>query len=447
MLRRLDELTNWESRPRSAMRVGLGPMRDLMGRLDNPHHAFRAVHVTGTKGKGSVCALVEAALDKAGLSVGRYASPHLQRVNERVSIRRAPIPDGQLSEALNCALDAFGQACDAGTPGSSATWFDVFTAAAFVAFRDVGLDWAIVEVGLGGRLDSTNVVTGEVAVVTNVELEHTEVLGATRADIAREKGGILKPGATLVTALAASDDAGKLLNACAHALGGVSVHVPAVPDAAIEANNAQLAGAALDQLGRRGVLSLSGCDRNRPVGAWLLDNAIRVHARLPGRLEHIVVHGQGSAAISVVLDGAHVPFNLEAVLLDLTRRQGLAGRCVAVVAMSADKDASGLLSVLARYVSRLVLTELPPPSRGLSCATLQTVAASLGLSSEKQADLATATARALQLAAQRGEWVIVTGSLHLVGAVRNLKEVAAALTFPVLPDTSVVVRRRKEEQN
>ncbi|WP_433706546.1 bifunctional folylpolyglutamate synthase/dihydrofolate synthase [Paraburkholderia sacchari] len=426
MLHSLDELTNWEHRPRGAMVVGIAPVLDLLRRLDNPHHGFRTVHVTGTKGKGSVCALLEAALNEAGLSVGRYASPHLQRVNERISIGCVAIADRQLVEAVGCALDAFRQARGAGTDGKTASWFDVVTAAAFVAFRDAGLDWVIVEVGLGGRLDSTNVINAEVAVITNVELEHTEVLGKTRAEIAREKGGILKRDATLITTLTDADDAGKILHAEAQVLGCAVICVPPVPGFSIEESNAQLAGEVLNQLGYRGVLIRSECGSGRPVGAWLLNSSVRSRARLPGRLEQIVVHGKRLAPVSVVLDGAHVPFNLEAVLRDLTNREDLRGDCVAVVGMAADKDAAGLLLVLARHATHLVFTELPPPGHGLSCETLQMVAASFGLSSETQVDLRAAMERGLLLAARSGGWLLVTGSLRLVGAVRNLDGIAAS---------------------
>jgi dihydrofolate synthase / folylpolyglutamate synthase len=424
VLSRLDALTNWEQRPRGTMRVGLEPMIDLMHRLGDPHLAFRAVHVTGTKGKGSVCAMIEAALHSAGVRVGRYSSPHLQTINERVNIQCAPVSDRQLSGTLALALDAFEQAERSGTDAAESTWFDILTAAAFLTFREAGLDWVVVEVGLGGRLDSTNVVDGDVAVVTNVGLEHTEILGTTRVEIAREKGGILKHGALLVTSVPAEDEAGQVLQLRAKELGCPSMHVPLQAGASIEEVNATLAGVVLDHLGCRGVDTDAAHGQTRPVGAWLLDEATRASARLPGRLECLKVGGSRSSTLSVVLDGAHVPFNLEAVLQDLTRRPGLAGRCVALVAIGADKDAPGLLSVLSRYVSHLVLTDLPGPPRGFAATDLQSVATALGISSEIHSDFRTAASHAMKIANHRSEWLLVTGSLHLVGAVRRMKEFA-----------------------
>ena len=150
---RLDTLTDWERRPRGAMRVGLEPMLDLAERLGNPQRAFRVVHVAGTKGKGSVSALIEAALGRAGLAVGRYASPHVERVTERVSVQGRDIDEASLARALNQALDAYEAAREAKTPAADATWFDLLTAAAFLIFREAGVEWAVVEVGLGGRLE------------------------------------------------------------------------------------------------------------------------------------------------------------------------------------------------------------------------------------------------------------------------------------------------------
>ena len=150
---RLDALTDWERRPRGTMRVGLAPMLDLAARLDDPQKAFRSIHVAGTKGKGSVSALIEAALARAGLRVGRYASPHVERVTERVSMQGGEIDEASLARALDNALDAYEAARQAKTPAADATWFDLLTAAAFLVFRDAGLEWAVVEVGLGGRLE------------------------------------------------------------------------------------------------------------------------------------------------------------------------------------------------------------------------------------------------------------------------------------------------------
>ena len=250
---RLDALTDWERRPRSKMRVGLEPMRDLAERLGQPQKSFRSIHVAGTKGKGSVSALIEAALVRAGVRVGRYASPHVERLTERVSLDGREIDELTFARALDRALDAYEAARKAATPAANATWFDLLTAAAFLIFAETKREWAVVEVGLGGRLDSTNIVDGEIAIVTNIELEHTEILGKTRAAIAREKVGVLKPGAMLITSLDAHDEAGRVLQARADELGAPVTRPPVGAATTIEDANVALAGAALDQLGAMGV--------------------------------------------------------------------------------------------------------------------------------------------------------------------------------------------------
>ena len=424
---RLDALTDWERRPRNRMRVGLEPAQDLAARLGDPQKAFRAVHVAGTKGKGSVSALIEAALAGAGVSVGRYGSPHVERVTERVSLMGRDIEAETLAQALGRALDAYEAARREGTAAAEATWFDLLTLAAFVVFRDAGVAWAVVEVGLGGRLDSTNIVTGEIAVVTNIALEHTEVLGATRAAIAGEKAGIVKPGAVVVTALAPGDEAGHVLYARAGALGCEIVLSEAGAPATIEEANAALAGAVLDALGRKGVAARAG----EPLGASLLDAETRVRARLVGRMERFTLCGK-RRALPVVLDGAHVPFNIAAVLGDLAREPDFAGPCVAVVALARDKDATGFLTELGRRASAIVCTSVPSAIRGRPAAELQEIAASLGIAAEVEPDPHRAFRRGAALAEDAGAWLLATGSLYLVGALRGEASAVTPL-YPLHP--------------
>ena len=420
---RLDRLTDWERRPRRTMRVGLAPMQDLSARLGDAHRAFRSVHVAGTKGKGSVSALVEAGLVRAGLTAGRYASPHVERVTERVSLEGRDVSDRALARGLTRALDAYEAARRESTAAADATWFDLLTSAAFLIFREARIEWAVVEVGLGGRLDSTNVVDGEVAVVTNIGLEHTEILGETRAAIACEKAGILKRGAVLVTTLVRDDEAGRVLQARADELGSRVARAPARPGATIEETNVAVAGAVLDQLGRRDVRARSG----EPVGAGLIDARTRSAARLIGRMERHDVD-VGASRVPLVFDGAHVPFNLAAVLADLSRAPGLAAPCVTVVALAADKDARGFLAELSRRASAVVFTDLPLTNRGRPAADLFAIARALGLASEVERDPHKAFRRGLELAEKTGAWLLVTGSLYLVGELRGEASKAACWT-------------------
>ena len=268
---------------------------------------------------------------------------------------------------------------------------------------------------MGGRLDSTNIVDGEIAIVTNIELEHTEILGKTRAAIAREKVGVLKPGAMLITSLDAHDEAGRVLQARADELGSPVIRPPLGAAATIEDANVALAGAALDQLGEMGVRApaLGGPS----VGGWLIDAETRAAARLPGRMERFDID-PGSRRVPVVLDGAHVPFNIRAVLRDLALTADLAGPCVAIVALAGDKDAAGFVAELGKRASTIIFTDLPGSSRGRSAAELQALAASLGLTSEAEPEAKLALKRGLELATRANAWLIVTGSLYLIGALR-----------------------------
>ena len=413
-LARLDALVNWERRDRdAAMRRGIEPVADVLERLGSPHASFRCVHVAGTKGKGTTSSLVAAALARAGLRTGLYTSPHVDRIHERIRVDGRDVDDPTLARALELALGARERAVAQGTPGAAATWFDLVTAAGFLVFAEAKVAWAVVECGLGGRLDSTNVVHGEVCIVTNVDLEHTAVLGSSLAAIAREKGGILKRGATLVTgvlsdpALASDEDPARILDGIARGLRCPVLRPPALAPTMLE-RNVDLARLALDELGARDVRDRHGW----PVGGRLLDAGTVEAARLPGRLEKRSVGG-----IPVVLDAAHVPSSVRMVLDELAGDPDLPGKPVAVVALGRDKDARGIFRILASATDTVVCTTVP--SGPLSAAeVLAEEARCAGLGAETAADPRTAYARALELA-EDGRWVLVIGSFYLAGAIRR----------------------------
>ncbi|WP_457810258.1 bifunctional folylpolyglutamate synthase/dihydrofolate synthase [Rhizobium ruizarguesonis] len=402
------------------MRVDLEPMRDLARRLGDPQNSFRIVHLAGTKGKGSTCALIEAGLLRAGFSVGRYASPHVMHITERVSIDGRPVGEERLADALGAALAAFKDARREATDGQRATWFDILTVSALLIFSLEGVEWAVLETGLGGRWDSTNIVQSDVAVITNIDLEHTEILGKTRAAIAFEKAGIIKRGATVVTLLPEADEAGAVVSARAAELG-CAVRRPTVPaDATIEQRNVALAGAVLDELGKMGVMTKGASAMSEPLGEQLLDPSTIEAARLPGRLEKLAVDitvGGDNAKVNVVLDGAHVPFNLAAVLRDLSQDEKYRAPCIAVMSIADDKDAAGLLSTMTRHDISIIFTTVG--ARSLSPEQLKTIADTLGLLSIVMLDPLEAYQQALAGATESGAWVLVTGSLYLVGIIRS----------------------------
>jgi dihydrofolate synthase/folylpolyglutamate synthase len=193
------------------------------------------------------------------------------------------------------------------------------------------------------------------------------------------------------------------------------------PSAPIEQINLALAAAVLGELRRKGVSGRSG----EPVGAVFLDGAARAAARLPGRMERFDID-VGPRRLPVVMDGAHVPFNIRAVLHDLALNPELSGPCVAIVAIAADKDAQGFVAELAKRASTILFTDLPGSSRGRSPAELQALAGSLGLTSEVESDAKRALRRGLDLATQANAWLLVTGSLYLIGALRGAVGEAAS---------------------
>jgi dihydrofolate synthase/folylpolyglutamate synthase len=413
-LARLDALVDWERRDRdAAMRRGLEPIADVLERLGSPERRFRAVHVAGTKGKGTTSALVAAALAKAGVSTGLYTSPHVDRIEERIRIGGREVESEVLASALERALAARGAALAEGTSGAGATWFDLLTAAGFLAFAEARVEWAVVECGLGGRLDSTNVVAGEVCVVTNIDLEHTAVLGSTRAAIAREKAGILKRGSTLVTgvladpALAGVDDPARVIDDVARDLRCPVLRPPSLAPTML-GRDVDLAQIVLEELGARGVRDRAGW----PLSGGILDAGTIEAARLPGRLEK---RRQGRTP--VVLDGAHVASSVRMALEELALDPELVGPPVVVLALGRDKNAREILKVLSAWTDSILCTTVA--SGPLSAAeTLAAEAKLAGMEAETAADPREAYARALDIAAD-ARWVLVIGSFHLAGAVRR----------------------------
>lgn len=410
-LRRLDELIDWEQRERAqAMRVDLKPIEDLASLAGRPDRGLCVVHVAGSKGKGSVASLVAAGCRAAGMRIGRYGSPHVESIHERIEIDGAPIGDAQLASALGEALDMRDAAVMIGSDGKDATWFDVLTLAAMVAMRDAGIRHAVFECGLGGRLDSTNLLVGEVCVVTNIELEHTAILGATRAEIAFEKVSILGQAATLVTGVPPEpDEAGAVLARHAEMMGSRTLRpeATAATTQTIDERNRDLAALVLDELGRRG---WSG---TKTVLADLLTEDVAQEARLPGRLE--VFDWQG---IPVVLDGAHVPSSLGAVLADCAKRPALQAAPVVIFGVAKDKDLEGMLKMLAARVDRLVCTSVgsrtaAPPEELVENARRFVAGAEMASVPRM------ALTRAAELC-QPGGWILITGSLHLIGALRPI---------------------------
>ncbi len=199
----LMDFTNYEkvvNFPYDATKLDLRRMRGLLTYLDEPHLATKSIHITGTKGKGSTALMCAALIERFGLNAGLFSSPHLVEMEERISINGAPISHSELVEEMNVILPYLEERKREKRHLATPTYFEIFTALAWDYFRRKAVDIAVMEVGLGGRLDSTNIIAPEVCIITNVTLDHARQLGGTIESIAREKAGIIKPGVPIITA-------------------------------------------------------------------------------------------------------------------------------------------------------------------------------------------------------------------------------------------------------
>jgi dihydrofolate synthase/folylpolyglutamate synthase len=434
----LDELTPWLfSRVSGGVSLGLERTEQLLAGAGNPHRLFRSILIGGTNGKGSVSALCEAALWKAGRRTGLYTSPHLVSFTERIRIDGVPIREevlAEIAERLRPAIEETG-----------ASFFEATTAMAFIAFAEAGVEIAVVEVGLGGRLDSTNVLTPLVTAVTNVAVDHTEFLGDTVERIALEKAGIFKPGVPVVTAERETAPLKVLreraaevgapfhtLDAPAGASAGDPERAPVEPGKMLSTPDGLTLGLLSSVWGERLLqVPLRGPYQARNVAQavavlGLLPEAFRPEwkaveagfrsVRWPGRLQ--VEHREG---VVWVFDVAHNPAGSR-VLVEALSSLKLPSPVVGVVGILSDKDWRLMLPILAGQFDHLILTtpDTAPPGRrwdldAVSATWLSELAQTASRTPEVElhADLSDALRRAGEIA--EGGSVVVTGSVHTVG--------------------------------
>jgi len=344
---------------------GLDRMRALLADLGDPQQAFPAIHVVGTNGKSTTTRLTAALLRGAGLRVGAYTSPHVAGWHERLDTDEAGF-ERAVARVRPAATRA------------GATQFEALTAAALAEFADQAVDAAVVEAGLGGRLDATNVLTAPVVVLTNVGLEHTEQLGDTREEIAAEKLAVVRPGAAVVLCEPEWESLARSSGAETTVLTGRS--------------NLALAIAAAETF------------LGRPVDPVAADD---VH--LPGRLER-----RGESPLEI-WDGAH---NLDGVAWLLPRLPDR--RYVVVASILRDKDAQGMLAALS-VLGDTVIATASGQSRALSAEELATLARPWFERTETERDPGAAVARARSIAGATGA-VLVTGSLYLLADLATRRD-------------------------
>jgi len=388
----------------------VGALVELMG---DPQRTYPVLHLTGTNGKGSTARILTSLLVTKGLSVGTYTSPHLERFNERMAWNGEAISDAAFVEVIEAVAGI-----EMLVP-SRPTVFEILTAGAFRWFADIAVDAAVVEVGLGGRWDATNVADGQVAVVTNVSLDHAETIGPTLADIAAEKAGStlvlgetdpalveIFRGAGAAEVWERERDFACERNRLAHGGRIFDVRTPGgryedlyLPvHGAHQADNAAVALAAAE--------AFFGAPVDGDVAAEAL-----AAVRIPGRLE--VVGRQPLC----VLDGAHNPAGAAAAAVAIAEAFGHTSSTVLVVGLLEGKDPVEMLEALGARNGRALVACPAPSPRSLPASEVAAGARALGLEAEAAASVPEALARALALAAPE-DLVLVSGSLYVVGAAR-----------------------------
>ena len=383
------------------MRLGLEAMRAACTRAGNPELAFEVAHVAGTNGKGSTCAMIESMARAAGKKTGLYTSPHLCRFAERIRIDGEPISDEALADVLERALEI----------GPDLSFFEAATLAAFLAFRDAKVDVAILEVGIGGRLDATNVVPKpRVTAVTRVALDHMDRLGNTLEAIAREKAGIAKPGVPMVLGPMAPEVRAAALEV-ALAAGALPIVLGDDPDAVAreslpialrgtyQHDNARIAARVARELGASDVARREGLART----SW------------PGRFEHVAI-ASGPLRGAWLLDGAHNPDGARALVVALEDEaaRGAPAPGAMVFGALVDKAWEEMLDVLATIVCPRVYVA----PQGRAAAAPATVAAHVA--GRVAGSLAEGLRLARAAAGSHAAPVVVCGSLYLVGEARAL---------------------------
>jgi len=421
--------------PEHRIAPSLGRIRALTELLGDPQQAYPVIHVTGTNGKGSTAAMIESLLRALGLRTGRFTSPHLTTVNERITIDGAPISDERFDEVWREIEPYVAIVDEQRIDGVQLTFFEIITALGFAAFSDAPVDVAVVEVGLGGTWDATNVADAGVAVVTPIDLDHTHLLGGTVREIAGEKAGIIKPGAHAILAGQSLEAAQVLLERCAEV--GALPHREGIDFGLIDRSVA-VGGQLIRLNGAEGpvddiFLPLHGAHQAAnaaqalaAVEAFLGLKAVNpevvragfAQVEFPGRLEVV------RRSPTVVLDAAHNPHGARAAAAGVTEAFGFSP-LIGVVAVMRDKDAEGLLREFEEVMNMVVVTQMASSTRGLPADELAELAR--GIFGSERVRTAPRLDDALELAIGLAEsegigapGVLVTGSVVAVGEARTL---------------------------
>jgi dihydrofolate synthase/folylpolyglutamate synthase len=407
-------------------RLGLDRVGALLEQLNHPERAFRSVHIAGTNGKGSTAAMIAAGLRAAGHRTGLYTSPHLVRINERVQVDGSPISDSDFAAAFTVVQQVVERLLASGVIDLHPTYFECVTAMAFWHFRKAAAEYAVVEVGLGGRFDATNVILPDVAVITPIDFDHEAFLGKAPASIASEKSGILKKNVPAVFA-PQRPEAEQILDACARELDITVIRAGIDWCAEQVQNNGgyyRFEAAGRGGLRINAALSLAGYHQvSNALVAIAALSLLKVarqqierglsEVRWPGRLEEIRL----PRGPLVVLDGAHNPAGARSLARHV--QQHYAGsRLWLIYGAMRDKAVDEVAGILFPLAEEVILTAVSQP-RAISPKALADLAGHHHLCVQVADDLATALANARSRASET-DIILVTGSLFLVGEAKAL---------------------------
>lgn len=407
----LDDLLSLEY---FGMKLGLRNIEELLEYLGNPERTFKAIHVAGTNGKGSVCATLAAYYQTKGLKTGLFTSPHLLDYRERIRIDGAMIPE--------TAIEQFVEKCWPKVKELNATFFEVTTALAFDHFANEGVDIAIVETGLGGRLDATNVLEKPIAtVVTSIGFDHMQQLGNTIEEIAAEKAGIAKPGVPLIVNVTPDlfpvfekrcAEAGcSLIDVVTHQLPSWADDLTPEFAGEHQRKNLQTALVTLDTIG----------DLDEFTMGKTLGN-VSALTGLRGRLEKQEIEFEGKR-ITRILDVGHN----EAALREIARYlKALDEKVVLLAGFMKDKDVSSALNLLAPHVQQFIAVQ-PKTSRAMTSRELAAIGQENGIPSFDGGDVVSGSRQAL-LTVEEGSMLLVIGSHYLIGEIlANEKSLSGVL--------------------
>ncbi len=393
-----------------------------MSALGDPHTAYPAVHVTGTNGKGSVVRLTARLLTAMGLRVGAYTSPHLGEPTERIEVNQTPVPP-DIFAALIGEISTVAQFLE-----QKLTWFETVTAAAFMHFADVGVDAAVIEVGMLGRYDATNLINASVATITNVGFDHTDGEGDWRAAIAQEKAGIIKPDSVVVCGEIASDlveifaaepceqffsrsESGGDFGTRSDQLAVGGRHLELfTPNASYDDLLLSLHG---KHQGDNAAVALTSAEAffAKALPPDVVAEAM-ADVTVPGRFEII------SRNPLLILDGAHNPDGACAAHETLRSDFNPSGGLILVIGLQSGRDATGILDALEVADAKTVIACTAPTARGIPAIEITQAAKELGATTEAIDDPMAALQRGFELA-NTDDAILVVGSFTVVGAIRT----------------------------